>query len=212
MKAPIILIVLILLATSSCTVQKRLYNRGFHVEFRKSIKGSVKEPLLPSFDEENNMESEVFPDDSVQLDLAFEKTISDDLIQNEVIPEQNRRGNSLNLEKPVLTTRFSGRSHSFVSTRFTSVAEITSSSKDNFSLKESTSQEKTGTPKRDVNWEKIIVRTIIWLLVAALIVLILLSPFAKYFLIAVCVVAAGMLLGWLISCCFSGFEWFWSGR
>lgn len=55
MKAQITFFLFILLAISSCTVEKRLYSKGFHVEFRKPHHGSdSRNTLQPVSDQAEN--------------------------------------------------------------------------------------------------------------------------------------------------------------
>lgn len=93
MKAQITFFLFILLAISSCTVEKRLYSKGFHVEFRKPLPRSGSKDQTQAITE--HQQEEIRPD-STELVCISQKPENDRALTQTT-------GVSLNSEKPVVS-------------------------------------------------------------------------------------------------------------
>ena len=96
MKAQITFFLFILLAISSCTVEKRLYSKGFHIEFRKRLRESDSKDQTPAMTELlKNQSEEIGPDSTEVISIPEESETDQTLIHT--------AGVSLNSEKPVVS-------------------------------------------------------------------------------------------------------------
>jgi hypothetical protein len=56
---PLLLLALAILFVTSCSVEKRLYNKGFHIEWRKNYKGSHKDVAQKDLEESNEEKTKI---------------------------------------------------------------------------------------------------------------------------------------------------------
>lgn len=63
-----------LIALSSCSVERRLYSKGLHIEFRKPLRGSDSHHQIQSPDEsEENELGKISPDSIIEIPAIQEK-------------------------------------------------------------------------------------------------------------------------------------------
>lgn len=221
MSIRITLFLLILLAGSSCTVEKRLYTKGFHIEFRKPHQGSDAKDALQPKDQMGEKESEldevIFPktDDLRLKEENPQEEESTELVQQEEtqaiteLPNKEFRSTNKPISEELNPTSDSGRITTKVSIQVHFSESLMSKS-----LRKN--QERHSANKsREIDWEEVSV----WLyLIGGLIGLVLLL--ASMPGVSIGAALLGVLVGaviatlvaLLISSAVGNFEWFWSGR
>lgn len=201
-------ILLMLLAASSCTVEKRLYSRGFHVEFQKrqlpadSHNATSKQLIteIPQI-EQLKISSDSITDTSIlqekEVEVVIERT------NDEVIPATKPVSRKSKMEITVNKIR-TGIS---IQTHFSESLMSKSLEKD----------PKKRSKKRDmdIDWEKVLD----WVyLFGGLIGLVLLASampgvnLGAALVGVLVVVIVIILVALLIASAIGDFEWFWSGR
>lgn len=210
MKIQITFFLFILLAISSCTVEKRLYTKGFHVEFHKRHHGADSRNMLQSVsDQAENHPDDIHPDSIIIIPITKKLSV------NEISSKADDN-------QPVLETPFVSKPPE---KRFSPFHKRTRVHR--VSLKKSRfltnpvselKEKQFKNPKNDRNyrqfWE---IMGFIGLL-AGLLGIILLFIFIEnpVCLLILQIVLAGLALAgliWLIAAlCGLHFEWFWSGR
>ena len=200
---------LILLIASSCTIEKQLHSRGFHVEFHKRQRSSDSPDAITGQPATKIAESELITitTDSIIAPILQEKEeiVVSESANEQVIPATKVISGTLKRKITAGTSRI--RTGISIQTHF-------SESLMSNSLKEN--QKKYSAKKgREIDWEEVSV----WLyLVLALTALVFLT--ASLPGVSIGAALLGVLVGavivtlvcLLIASAIGDFEWFWSGR
>ncbi|MDF3029273.1 MAG: hypothetical protein K0S23_3580 [Fluviicola sp.] len=207
MRAQIIFLLLLLFAVSSCTIEKQLYSRGFHVEFHK------RQPPADSHNTNTNQLITEIPEtgeiirsqDSI-IDTSILKEKQEDIIpppmDEKVIPAIK----VVSRKSKIKTVSNRIRTHISIHTHFSESLMSKSLKKD--------SKKRSEKRDIDIDWEEVAT----WaLFVGGLIALgFFLAPGANFGVILlgiVAVLAVIILVVFLISRAFGNYQyWFWSGR
>lgn len=196
-------------AISSCTIEKRLYTKGFHVEFRKSLRESDPHREVQSINEPKSIENkleEIRPDSiidpSVVIQEEKEEVISDNTNENS-IPVIKSVSRKSKMKSPIHRIR----TGVFIHMHF-------SESLMNKSLKKN-QYKRSVNRSRDFDWGEFFE----WVLIVGAIIgfVFLLSAmpgvsFVEALIGVLVVILIAFLLALLISSALGNFEWFWSGR
>lgn len=199
-----------LIALSSCSVERRLYSKGLHVEFRKPLRGSDSHHQIQSPDESepiNNESEEIYSDstnlvftpEKREVDEILTKTADDQLVSKApIVPERSKRS--------IFDQKMNIPSILSKSTKLLT--------KPIHSLKEKQIKKPNSTRNYRKFWEVMGGVGIIAGLVGIILLFIFIdNPICLLILqiILAALVLAGLI--WLIvALCGLSFEWFWSGR
>lgn len=201
----IFLFLSIFIAVSSCTVEKRLYTKGIHVEFRKSFRGSDSHDQLPANDEPiENEAGEIRPDSIPETPVIQEEEAMDVRNTNkEMIPAIKSVSRKSNM-KPTLNR---SRTGIFIQVHFSE--SLMSKSLEKNQYKRSTNS------SRDFDWGEFFEWVLIVGAIIGFVFLLAAMPgvsFVQAFIGVLVAILVIFLLGLLISSALGNFEWFWSGR
>jgi hypothetical protein len=204
----------VLAAVSSCTVQKRLYNKGFHVEFHKHLHRSNIHTHAQAIDEPElaeNETKEIHSDFSLVQEAQTDgsDSCSDEKIELVAIEQQS----------PEDADTYLGQSIRKIATQpirlhFSDHQTRMQSPRGSFLPKSTSTKQQTKKSRdfdRDKFWDWVI---ILGLTVGAVILLSFIPgvTFLQALLVVLGVIVALYLLALLIGAAFGNFEWFWSGR
>lgn len=207
MKAKTALFLLcMLLAASSCTVEKQLYSRGFHVEFHKRVREADSHNtnlLQPLTEVPEKAQVTINPDSIADRSMLQEKEIEavSDSTHEKINPAT--KPISVKLKRKIA----SGRIGISIQTHFSESLMSKSLKKD--------PEKRSEKRDIDIDWEEVLDWVSIFGLLIGLIILAATTPGVNLgaFLVGILVVAIVIiLLAFLIANALDGYEWFWSGR
>lgn len=201
----ILLFLILFAAVSSCTVQKRLYNKGFHVEFRKQVKESEHHSNKNYFAEVSQTESEVLLPDSI-----FTSSNPEEFETDEVISSPTANAPDL---KPTAISSFQSKRKDPEKNPKSIFMQV--HVKESVMYKSLQEGRMLSTTSSDIDWEDTLITVGSAILI--IILLILYFTFPTFALILeiifaiLLLVALVMLIVWLCGA-LNNIEWFWSGR
>lgn len=207
MKAQITFFLFILLVISSCTVEKRLYSKGFHVEFRKPLPRSGSKDQTQAITE--HQPEEIHPDSTELVSISRKPENDQALTQITEV--------SLNSEKPIVSEQ-SMVKRSALREKTKVCAIPLKKPKLRVNPVSELKEKQFKKPKNDRNYSQFWEIMGFIGLVTGLLGIILLFIFIEnpVCLLILQIVLAGLALAgliWLIfAICGLRIEWFWSGR
>ncbi|MNJ83254.1 hypothetical protein D3C87_06700 [compost metagenome] len=194
-----------LIALSSCSVERRLYSKGLHVEFRKPSRGSDSHHQIQSLDEPEENEPEKISSDSIINIPVQEKkeNLISDSTNEKMIPAIKSIFWKSKI-KPAVNRIRTGIS---IETHFSESLMSKSLKKNQY--KHSVNK------SRDFDWGEFFEWVLIIGGVIGFIFLLASMPgvtFVQALIGVLVVILIIFLLGLLISSALGNIEWFWSGR
>lgn len=205
MTTRILLFCCLLLAAGSCTIQKQLHSKGFHVEFRKRLHAK---------------DSSVQSPESTYPDRGTVKNPSDSIAGVVVVADKKEDASSMEPEIGIPATktrhyRFPWKTQPKRVTPEIQVQTQASESRMNQLIHKQQSKRAIKKRSSSFEWRDVLDWVIIIGLTICFIFLIASVPgvsFIQAVVSVLVVVLAVILLGYLISSALGNYQWFWSGR